>query len=115
MIAGNHICGNVGVVLAGCSNSQVRNNVIKAAYQSVSLIQKSWRNKVQPNTILDVNHSGIGLADDVTGNKIMANRIICAAEIKYLAVDANPIAFDNSKIAFEKIMRLTWSGWQQIG
>jgi len=103
MIAGNHISGNMGIVVAGCSNSQVRNNVIKAAYQGVSLIQESWRNEVQSNIILDVNHSGIGLADDVTGNRIMANRIFCAAGFKCLAVDASPIAFDNNKIAGNKV------------
>lgn len=89
-ITNNHISGNIGITLRQCSKFQVLKNVIQASYQGILLVQESWKNLVQMNTILGVSHSGIALEPGVTGNQILANSVSCAPGTGCLAVDATP-------------------------
>ena len=90
LITNNYISGNTGITLRGCSQFQVQKNVIQASVQGVRLVQESWKNLVQQNTILGVSQSGIALEPGVTGNQILANKVTCAAGAGCLAVDATP-------------------------
>ena len=90
VITSNHLSGNIGIALLGCSQSQVRRNSIQAATQGVLLGQEAWKNMVQANTILRVSAAGIALEPGVTGNRVLANRVLCAARAECLTVDAAP-------------------------
>ena len=57
-------------------------------WQGVLLGQEAWENIVQINTILGVEQSGVSLEPDVTGNRIVANRVLCAPGASCLTVDA---------------------------
>jgi hypothetical protein len=98
MITNNHISGNIGIILRQCSQFQVQKNVIQASNQGVLLVQESWKNLVQMNTILGVSHSGIALEPGVTGNQILANRVSCAPGTSCLTVDATPVVAEMNTI-----------------
>jgi hypothetical protein len=99
VITNNHIAGDVGISLLQCTQLQVRKNAIHASYQGVQLVQESWENMVQMNTVLGVSHSGIMLETGVTRNRILANRVICAPGVSCLTVDATPEATEKNTIA----------------
>lgn len=99
VITNNHLSGNIGIGLLQCSQFQVRRNAIQAAYQGVLLGQESWKNMVQANTILGVSAAGIALEPGVTGNWILANRVMCAPGVSCLTVDALPAVAEMNKIA----------------
>ena len=99
VITDNHISGNVGIFLQQCSQFHVRKNAIHASEQGVLLAQESWKNMVQTNTILGVNHSGIALESGVTSNWILANRVLCAPGRSCLTVEATPEAAEMNTIA----------------
>jgi len=102
VIGKNYISGDIGINLQGCSQFQLRNNAIQALHQGVLLTKESQHNKVQSNTILGVDQSGIGLEDGVIENWILANRVFCAPGAECLTVDASPEAFEMNRIAGNK-------------
>ncbi|MCU0485544.1 MAG: right-handed parallel beta-helix repeat-containing protein [Anaerolineales bacterium] len=102
LIAGNHLSGTIGVALFRCSQMDVRNNAIQAAWQGVLLGQEAWENSVQINTILGVEQSGVSLEPDVTGNRIVANRVLCAPGASCLTVDASGDSAEYNLIAGNK-------------
>jgi hypothetical protein len=89
-ITGNHLSGSIGIVLMQTSHSQVRRNAISADYQGVLLGQESVHNTVRANSIMGVSAAGIALELGVTGNRIVANYVLCAPETDCLTVDAVP-------------------------
>jgi hypothetical protein len=102
VITKNHLSGNNGIVLRACSQLQVRRNTIQAIYQGIFLGQESWENLVQANTILNVSVAGITLEPGVIGNRIYANRVMCASGMTCLIVDALPDVAESNKIAGNK-------------
>jgi hypothetical protein len=84
--------------LAGTSNIQVRHNSIYADIQGVLLNQEAWNNVVQGNSILGVSMAGIFLEKDTTGNRVMANKVLCAVQTECQTVSADEMAYENSKI-----------------
>jgi hypothetical protein len=98
VISNNHLAGNIGVVLLQCSQSQVRRNAIRAVYQGVLLGQESWQNMVQANMILGVSAAGIALEPGVNGNRVLVNRVLCAAGANCQTVDAAPEVAEMNKI-----------------
>ena len=102
LISGNHLSGTIGVALFRCSQMDVRNNAIHAAWQGVLLGQDAWNNSVQINTILGVEQSGIALEPGVTGNRIVANRVLCAPGASCLTVDASEDLAEYNQIAGNK-------------
>jgi nitrous oxidase accessory protein NosD len=99
IISENHISGNIGVSLVGSTQVQVRKNSIQAEFQGVFLTQESWKNMIQGNTIFGVSQSGIALQPGVVGNRILANRVLCAANASCLTVDAAPEVAERNTIA----------------
>ena len=99
VISNNHLSGNIGIALLQCSQFQVRRNAIQAAYQGVLIGQESWKNRVQANTVLGVSASGIALEPGVTGNWVLANRVVCAPGASCLTIDALPEVAEVNKIA----------------
>lgn len=95
----NHVAGNIAVLLSGAHRNRVQNNALNAQVQGVLLRNEANRNMVQNNTILGVSAAGIALEPGVTGNKILANRVLCAAESHCLTVDAAPETIKVNKIA----------------
>jgi hypothetical protein len=102
VITNNYLSGNIGIVLMGCSQLQVRRNTIQAMYQGVLLGQESWENLAQANTILGVTIAGISLEHGVVGNRILANRVMCASGMTCLTVEALPDVVESNKIAGNK-------------
>jgi hypothetical protein len=102
VIANNYLSGNVGIVLLGCSQFQVRRNAIQATYQGLLLGNESWENMVQTNTILGVSAAGIILEHGVVSNRILANRVMCASGMTCLTVDALPEVAESNMIAGNK-------------
>jgi hypothetical protein len=54
---------------------------------------------VHANTILGVSASGIALEPGVTGNWVLANRVVCDPRVSCLTVDALPEVAEVNKIA----------------
>ena len=90
VILNNRISGFLGVALMNSAESQVRYNLIQAAWQGVLLGQESWKNMVKMNTIYGVEQSGIALEPGVTGSIILSNQVACAPGADCLTVDAMP-------------------------
>jgi hypothetical protein len=57
---------------------------------------------VQANVILGVSLAGITLQPGVVGNRILANRVMCADGTSCLTVDALPNGAEVNKIAGNK-------------
>lgn len=102
VITNNYLSGNIGIVLMRCSQLQVRRNTIQATNQGVLLGQEAWENMVQANTVLGVSAAGIALEQGVVSNRILANRVTCAAGMSCLTVDALPEVAASNKIAGNK-------------
>ncbi len=99
VITNNHLAGLTGIALWGTSGVQVKHNAIQAAITGVQLGQEAWDNLVQGNTILGVSASGIALEPGVAGNRILANRVLCAPGSGCLTVNASPEVAELNKIA----------------
>ena len=99
VVSNNHLSGFIGISLLQSSQFQVRGNAIQAAYQGVLIGQESWKNRVQANTVLGVSASGIALEPGVTGNWVLANRVVCAPGASCLTIDALPEVAEVNKIA----------------
>lgn len=99
VITSNHLSGKIGIGLLQCSQFRVRRNAIQATYQGVLLGQESRKNMVQANTFLGVSAAGIALEPGVTGNWILANRVLCASGMSCLTVDALPEVAEMNTIA----------------
>ncbi len=102
-IFNNRMSGHFsGVTLQGAGGIQVRHNSIYADIQGVHLYQEAWDNVVQGNSILGVSLAGIVLENDTTGNRILANKVLCAAGAECQTVSADDAASENNKIAGNK-------------
>ena len=99
VITGNHLSGNIAVGLFQGSKNLVRDNAIQADYQGILLGMETWKNNVLENTILGVSAAGIALEPGVTGNRVMANKVLCAPEATCLTVDAGADVLEMNTIA----------------
>jgi hypothetical protein len=99
VIAENHISSVVGINLEKCAQFEVRKNTIQAFENGILLVQGSGKNWVQGNTIWGVHSAGIGLEAGGTGNRILANRVFCAAGAACQTVNAAPEAENKNSIA----------------
>ncbi len=99
VITSNHLAGLTGIALWGTYGVQVKRNAIQAGITGVQLGQEAWDNVVQGNTILGVSASGIMLEPGVAGNRILANRVLCASGGSCLTINASPEVAEVNKIA----------------
>jgi hypothetical protein len=76
---------------------RVAQGYVKSA--KVLLEQEAWNNEVQRNSILGVHLAGIVLARDVTNNRVLANRVLCAIGTTCQTVSTDEATFENNKIA----------------
>jgi nitrous oxidase accessory protein NosD len=98
-IIGNLLSGRLtGLHLQAAGRNSVRHNVITAENQGVVLDQEAWNNTIQANTITGVRSAGISLSEDAAGNRILANRTLCAPGGDCQAVMAGEKAWVNNKI-----------------
>lgn len=88
VVSANHVSGAVGISIAACDQSQVRQNAIQARQQGVLLGQGATRNIVQANTIIGASPAGIALQAGVSGNRVLSNRVLCASSASCQAVSA---------------------------
>lgn len=56
------------------------------------LEQEAWSNLVQGNSILGVQLAGIALSPDVTNNRVLENRVLCATGTTCQTVSADEAA-----------------------
>jgi parallel beta-helix repeat protein len=99
VITNNQISGYTGISLRDCSQFQVSENIIHASHQGILLVQGSWENMLQMNTILGVSRAGIALESGVKDNSILTNRVSCAPGTSCLTVDATPEVVEMNTIA----------------
>jgi nitrous oxidase accessory protein NosD len=97
-VANNHLAGLTGISMWGTTGIKVQHNAIQAGITGVQLAQEAWDNLVQGNTILGVSAAGIVLEPGVAGNRILANRVLCAAGSQCLTVSASPEVAELNKI-----------------
>jgi hypothetical protein len=102
----NRIQANIGIELynSGYAN-KVTNNKIISWWQGVVLSGKTLGNTISTNTFDRIQDSGIVFTDIVAGNKVTGNRITCWPEIPCTAVTAEPVNYDQNKIAGNKIVQ----------
>jgi hypothetical protein len=98
----NYLSGYNGIVLLRDSQFMVRRNAVQAVSQGIFIGEESWENMLQANTIYGVHEAGIRLEHGVIGNKVVANRVICAPGFECLTVDAAEEVWQSNKIAGNK-------------
>jgi len=106
IIRNNRIQANVGVELynSGYDNT-VSKNTITAYWQGVVLSGKTLRNTITGNRMGRIQDSGIVFVDIVAWNRVTNNRIACWPGVKCTAVTADPVNYEQNKIAGNKIVK----------
>jgi parallel beta-helix repeat protein len=106
LIRKNMIQANVGIVLYNSGyDNKVTNNKITGWWQGVVLSGKTLGNTVANNRLYSIQDAGIVFTDIVAGNRVTGNRITCWPGIPCTAVIAEPINYDQNKIAGNRIVR----------
>jgi len=106
LIRKNFIQAYIGVELfnSGYDNI-VSNNNITAWHQGVVLSGKTLRNKITANRMFRIQDAGIVFTDIVAWNQVTSNQITCWPGVTCTAVIADPINYDQNKIAGNKILK----------
>lgn len=106
LISNNLLDGNIGVLLYNSGyDNQVTHNKITAIWQGVLLSGKTLGNRIANNRIYNVKDTGIAFQDIVAGNQIIANHVSCWPGFECQAVYAEPINYDQNKIAGNKLVQ----------
>ena len=106
LIRNNMIQANIGVVLYNSGyDNRVLNNNITAWWRGVVLSGKTLGNKITGNQFDRIQDSGIVFTDIVAGNRVTGNQITCWPEVKCTAVTADPINYEQNKIAGNKVVK----------
>jgi parallel beta-helix repeat protein len=71
----------------------------------IVLREGSDDNKVDGNRIYGVQSAGIAIVGDNSGNQVHGNRVTCASEATFQAVDASPAAREANQISGNKLAK----------
>jgi parallel beta-helix repeat protein len=106
LIRDNTIRGNIGVVLYNSGyDNRVTKNKITGWWQGILINGKTLGNKITANKIYQVQGFGIFFADVVAGNQVTANKITGWPGIQCRAVYAEPINYEQNKIAVNRLAK----------
>lgn len=102
VVRNNRLSGFSPVVLYQSSACKVTNNVLHGQWQGVLLRSPDDHNLVSANAISGVEHAGILLEPGVYANRILANRVTCAAGFACETVMAVEATWEANKIKGNK-------------
>jgi parallel beta-helix repeat protein len=107
LIRKNTIQANIGIELynSGYDNI-VTNNNIAGRWQGIVLSGKTLGNIVTLNKLSQIQDAGIVFTDIVAGNRVTGNKIACWPGIPCVAVNADPVNYEQNRIAGNKIVRI---------
>ncbi|PVX24102.1 MAG: hypothetical protein CW691_08615 [Candidatus Bathyarchaeum sp.] len=72
---GNGMRSNFGIRLHSASGNTITSNSILDTSNGIQLTLSSYFNTIENNTITNSTYSGIGLGDDASHNRILANKV----------------------------------------
>jgi nitrous oxidase accessory protein NosD len=106
LIRNNIIRANVGVELYNSGyDNKLTNNEITGWWQGVVLSGKTLGNTISANKFDHIQDAGIVFTDIVAGNRVTGNKIACWTGIPCAAVTADPVNYEQNKIAGNKIVK----------
>ena len=106
LIRDNVIAGNIGIVLYNSGyDNRVKDNRITALWRGVELSGKTLGNQITANKMDRIQDAGIVFTDIVAGNEVIGNRIACWPGVRCAAVTAEPINYEQNRIAGNKLVK----------